>query len=95
MGVCDVSLTISDKIPWKMFPNNSQKYGSSRTEDSIDKAPLTLSVLPRKYRVMKNKKNHGVLLSNNTVLASLNHLTICRSRDDSYLQTAAKRPQFM
>ena len=44
-----------DKNLCKRFQNNSQNYGSSYTEDNINKESLTLSVLPRQNPVMKYK----------------------------------------
>ena len=41
------------------------------TEDNINEAPLTWSVLPRKNWTMKIKNFHGVVQSNNTVFAGL------------------------
>ena len=47
MGVCNVSLIISNKNPCKMFSNNSSKnYGSSYTEGIMNIAPLTFPVSP-------------------------------------------------
>ena len=52
---------ILDKNPCKMFPNNSQNYGSSCTEDNINEASLALSTLPLENQAMKNKNFHSVV----------------------------------
>ena len=44
-----------------MFPNNSQNYGSSCTEDNINEASLALSTLPLENQAMKNKNFHSVV----------------------------------
>ena len=46
MGVCDVSLIISDENLRKMISDNWQNYGSFYNEDNIREGPLTWSVLP-------------------------------------------------
>ena len=45
MGVCNVSLIISDKNQCKMFSDNSQNHNSSYNEDNIKGYSLTLSHL--------------------------------------------------
>ena len=56
MGVCDVSVIISDKnICKNIFIN----YGSSYTEDNINEAPLTLSVSHLENQLEKNENFNG------------------------------------
>ena len=75
MGVCDVSLIISHEIPCKMFSNNPQNCGSSHTEDKINEAPLTLSVLLWENQLMKNKTFHGAVQPNgNKVFARFDRM---------------------
>ena len=45
----------------------------SSTKDNINEAPLTWSVLPRENRVMKIKKFHGAVQSNNAIFAGFKH----------------------
>ena len=59
MGVCDVSLIISDENPCKLFSNNSQNYGSSYTEYNINKALLILCLaLGKLSDEKKNSLSH-------------------------------------
>ena len=62
MGVCYVSLIIFDKIPCKMFSDNSWNYGF-------------LSVSPQENWLIKNKNFHGAAQSNNVVFAVFNLTT--------------------
>ena len=81
MGICDVLLIISNENPRKMFSNNSKNYGLSYTEDDVNKAPLTLPVLPWENRLMKKKHFHRAIQSNENVFAGLNHMKFCLSGD--------------
>ena len=66
MGVCEVSLIISDKNPSKIFSNNSKNLGSSYTEDIISEVSLSLTL-------GKLKIFHGAVQSNKTVRNVFNH----------------------
>ena len=66
MGVCDVSLIISDKNTFQ----KTQNYGSYCIEDEINEAPFSLPTLPWGNLVTRNKSFHGAFQSNNAVFAS-------------------------
>ena len=59
-GCLYVLLIISKKNPCKMFSSILQNYGSFHIENNLNKAPLTLPVLPQQNGVMKSNTFHGV-----------------------------------
>ena len=98
MGVCNVSLIISNKNPCKMFSNNSSKnYGSSYAEGIMNIAPLTFPVSPwENWVIFPTKKKFSQILqikqSGFCMLQSHEILSFWRCGVLIYfvLQTAAK-----